>query len=69
MEYANKLKIIQHNVLKWPNPRRHELSNYYRKEDADIILLNSTGIPDTDRIKMFGYNIYQKTLREEIMPA
>ena len=60
MEYANKLKIIQHNVLKWTNPRRHELSNYYRKEDADIILLNSTGIPDTDRIKMFGYNIYLK---------
>ena len=54
------LKIIQHNTLKWARKRRNELSNYYQKEDPDVISLNSTGIPDEDRIRIFMYDVYQK---------
>ena len=54
------LKIIQQNVLKWTFTRKNELSNYYIKEDPDIILLNSTGISDDIKIKIFNYNVHQK---------
>ena len=59
------LKIIQHNTLKWTRNRRNELSNYFQKEDTDMILLNSTGIPDEDRIRIFMYNVYQKNKDDE----
>ena len=54
------LNIIQHNTLKWTRNRRNYLSNYLQKEDPDIILLNSTGNPDEDRIRIFMYKVYQK---------
>ena len=60
MDAIRKIKIIQHNVIKWTSARKNELSNYYIKEQADIILLNSTGIPNENRIKLFNYNIYKK---------
>ena len=53
------IKIVQHNVLKWIYNRRNELFNLYRQIDPDIILLNSTGISDNDRIKLYPYNVYQ----------
>ena len=65
MNNINKVKIIQHNVLKWTHARRCELSNHYAKENADIILLNSTGIPDSDRIKIFNYSVYQRNIHGE----
>ena len=65
MDTLNKIKIIQHNVLKWTYARRCELSNYYIKENADIVLLNSTGTADTERIKLFNYNIYQRNISGE----
>ena len=54
------LNIIQHNTLKLARNRRNELTNYFQKEDPDIILLNSTGIPDENRIRIFMYSVYQK---------
>ena len=54
------IKIIQHNVLKWTFARRNELSNLYMTTDPDIILLNSTGLRDNNRIKIFNYNVYQR---------
>ena len=53
------LKVIQHNVLKWTSRRKNELTNFYLREDPDIILMNSTGIPDNEKIKVFTYNVYQ----------
>ena len=65
MDTLSKIKIIQHNVLKWTYARRCELSNYYIKENADIVLLNSTGIADSERIKLFNYNVYQRNISGE----
>lgn len=53
------LKIIQHNVLSWTFLRRNELSNIYKMEDPDVILVNAHGRKDTERIKIYGYNVYQ----------
>ena len=63
--YLNSIKIIAQNVIKWTFQRRNELSNYYRGEDPDIILLNSTGVGDDESIKVFNYNIHQKNLYGE----
>ena len=59
------MKIIQQNVLKWTFSRRNELTNYYMKMDPDIILLNSTGLRGSERIKIFNYNVYQRNVEEE----
>lgn len=61
----NQLKIIQHNVLKWSWGRRSELSNCYSREDPDIILLNATGILDTDQMKIYKYKVIQRNYRNE----
>ena len=58
-------KILQHNTVKRTKNRRNELSNYYLKKDPDILLSNSTGNPDEDRIKIFMYNVYQKNIDGE----
>ena len=65
MNHINKIKVIQHNVLKWTYVRGNELSNYFQKENADVILMNSTGIPDQTRIKFLNYNIYQRNVLSE----
>lgn len=63
---ANKnLRVIQHNVLSWTYNRRNELCNTYRIEDPDIILINSHGRKNTDRIKIFNYDIYQNNHTDE----
>ena len=54
------IEMIQHNVLKWTFSRRNEISNYFQKEDADVILLNATGLPNMERIKIYQYNTYQR---------
>ena len=56
------LKIIQHNVLCWTKERSIELSNYYRQENPDVILLNSTSIINNNKIKIYNYNIIQKNI-------
>ena len=35
------------------------------KMDPDIILLNATGLRDSERIKIFNYNVYQRNVEEE----
>ena len=59
------LKIIQQNVIKWTSSRKNELSNYYTKEDDDIILINATGLRDNERIKIHQYNVYQRNISGE----
>lgn len=59
------LTIIQHNVLHWSFQRRQELSNLYISLSPDVILLNSTGMPDTDRIKIWNYVTYQSNASGE----
>ena len=59
------IKIVQHNVRWWTTDRAIELSNYYRLENPDIILLNSTSINDDQKIKIHNYNVTQKNMLGE----
>ena len=61
----NEINIIQHNVLCWTKQRANELSNIYIKTNPDIILLNSTGKTNEEKIKIFNYNIYQRNYLNE----
>ena len=60
-----QILVIQHNVLKWTFSRRNELYNYYQKEDPDIILLNSTGVTNEQKIKIYNYTVYQRNYLAE----
>ena len=55
-----KLTVLQHNVLHWGGGRKISLANAYLAVNPDIILLNSTGIPDTEKIKIYPYTFYQQ---------
>ena len=59
------IKIVQHNVMCWTPERAMELSNYYRLENPDIILLNSTSVNDNNKIKIYNYNIIQRNVLSE----
>ena len=59
------IKIVQHNVMCWTPERAIELSDYYRLENPDIILLNSTSINDNNKIKIYNYNIIQRNMLSE----
>ena len=59
------LKVIQLNVLAWTFHRSKEIGSYIQAENADVVLLNSTGVLDPDRIKIFGYNIHSKNKYQE----
>ena len=52
------LVIVQHNALHWKT-NYLSLANSYRKIDTDIILINSHGYQNGDKIKLFNYNIIQ----------
>ena len=54
----NSISRVQHNVAHWKT-NRLILSNTYRQLNPDIILINSHGLPDTEPIKLHGYNTYQ----------
>lgn len=58
---ASKLKVLQHNVLRWTWQREFELTNLYALEGLDVILLNSHGErkKDTENIKLFNFHVYQ----------
>ena len=60
-----EVKILQHNVQHWSKERSIELGNYYRKENPEIILLNSTGVNDRNTIKIFNYNDTSRNLLNE----
>ena len=55
-----RLTVLQHNVLHWGGGRKIALANAYLGVNPDIILLNSTGISDADKIKIFPYLFYQQ---------
>ena len=65
MSTMENIKIVFQNVLAWTQVRRNELTNLYMTEDPDIIMLNSTGRKETERIKIFNYNTYQRNLQNE----
>lgn len=56
----SSLKVLQHNVMAWTFNRRNELYNTYQNEDPDIILINSHGRKNEDKIKIFNYTVYQR---------
>lgn len=59
------LKILQHNVQAWTFNRKNELCNLYREIDPEVILINSHGRTDFQRIKIFGYNVVQNNSSQE----
>ena len=61
-----EIKILQHNVQHWSKERAVELGNYYRKEDPDIILLNSTGMKNQDKINIYNYNVTKRNTLDEM---
>lgn len=54
-----------HNVLAWTTSRKNELCNYYNRRQPEIILLNSTGTINEERIKIFNYNVHEKNYLNE----
>ena len=60
-----QVRIVQHNVRKWTKTRANELTNLYRSYNPDIIFLNETGKKDTDKIKLYMYNVYQRNSSRE----
>ena len=58
MERRSDLKIILHNVLTWTSDRGNEYTNYYNREQPDIILINEVG--NNKKVKIFNYNIHEK---------
>ena len=46
-QVVHTLKIILHNVNSWMN-KKNELTNYYLRNDADIVLLNSTAVKESN---------------------
>ena len=65
ISYIKTLKIVLHNVQAWTTQRKNELCNYYNRLDADILLLNSTGIINAEKIKIYNYNVYHRNIYEE----
>ena len=63
---ASRLVILQHNVLHWSRERRNELNNNYRDSDPDVILINSHGQKDCEKVKLFGYKVYQSNKSGEM---
>ena len=59
------IKIVQHNVMHWTKERAIGLCNYYRHENPDLILLNSTSIINNEIIKIYNYNVVQKNTLNE----
>ena len=60
-----RLKIIQHNVRHWPT-NKFCYYNTYKEIDPDIILLNEHGMKNEEKIKIFGYDMYQRNKSNEI---
>lgn len=46
-------------MLRWAT-RRHELTNIYRQQNPDIILLNSHGVKQEESLKIVGYKTHMK---------
>ena len=57
---------IQHNVLTWEK-RKFDLTNTYIQYDPDVILINSHGLKDSDKLKIPGYCVHQSNSTGEAM--
>ena len=63
MELRSGLKIILQNVNTWTKNRGNELSNYYNREQPDVILINDIGT--NCNIKIFNYNVHVNNFQNE----
>ena len=63
MELKSDLRIILQNVNTWTNNRGNELSNYYNREQPDLILINDIGT--NYNVKIFSYNVHVKNFQNE----
>ena len=61
-----EIKIMQHNVHHWSRERAIELCNYCRRENPDIILLNSIGIGTQDKLNICNYNVTKGNIFNEM---
>ena len=61
---AFKLSIIQHNVLSW-HKHKTNLTNIYNEIDPDLLLINSYGVKNDEKIKIFNYTVYQSNKLDE----
>ena len=59
------IRIIYQNVLTWTPVRANELVNLYQKEDPHVIIINSTGKKENDKIKIYNYNVHQRNVQNE----
>ena len=57
-----KLHLIHHNVRSWANFSKAQLlSNYYLKNDPDVITINSHGLVQPNKnVKLLHYSAYTK---------
>ena len=58
----NKITILQHNIDHW----HFGLYNTYRHIDADIILLNHTGLTDNAPLRIQQYTVYTKNIKNDL---
>ena len=58
------LCIIKHNVLSWKK-NKNNLVNTYNKINPDVILINSHGNLNNEKIKIFNYIVYQTNKANE----
>ena len=63
MELRSDLKIILQNVNTWTKSRGNELSNYYNREQPDVILINDIGT--NSNVKIFNNNVHVKNFQNE----
>ena len=61
-----EIKVVQHDVQHWFRARSIELGNYYRRENPDMILLNSTGVTNQERIRIYNYNVTCRNFLNEM---
>lgn len=64
MELPRTLKILQHNVRDW-STLKTSLSNSYNEISPDIILINSHGEPNANKIKIFNYTVHQSNKTQQ----
>lgn len=55
---VNKLVILQHNVSASWKKNKCLYLNSYSPHDPDILLLNETGVKESDNPKIFNYRLY-----------
>lgn len=54
----NTLRIIKHNVRHW-NSTKNSVITSYSEFNPHIVLINSYGLKDKERLKIPGYQVYK----------